>query len=124
MTMGENPGYRLRGVEVKGVSHSPTNAIKHNPAQIITDAIFLRGRKILREVYPQDNLCMKSEVPSSAGGFVGSVKKQVSCFKPRDACIAASALALGGLLLVTCLNCAVVPTIRNSLILSETGGAT
>ena len=49
MTMGENPGYRLRGVEVKGVSHSPTNAIKHNPAQIITDAIFLRGRKILRD---------------------------------------------------------------------------
>ena len=40
MTMGENPAYRLRGVEVKEVSHRATNAIKQNPAQIITDAMF------------------------------------------------------------------------------------
>ena len=40
MTMGENPAYRLRGVDVKEVSHRATNAIKQNPAQIITDAMF------------------------------------------------------------------------------------
>ena len=32
--MGENPAYRLRGVEVKEVSHRATNAIKHNPTQM------------------------------------------------------------------------------------------
>ena len=39
MTMGENPAYRLRGVEVKEVSHRPPNPIKHNPAEISTAPI-------------------------------------------------------------------------------------
>ena len=88
MTMGENPAYRLRGVEVKEVSHRPLNPIKHNPAEISTAPIMKNtcdvdyhgieeaSTSIMSFLSP---LCINA--PSSEG-FVGSVKNPVSCSRP------------------------------------------
>ena len=92
MTMGENPAYRLRGVEVKEVSHRPLNPIKHNPAEISTAPIMKNTCDVDYHGIEEASSSIMSllsplgqnlyECPGSSEGFVGSVKNPVSCSRP------------------------------------------
>ena len=84
MTMGENPAYRLRGVEVKEVSHRPPNPIKHNPAEISTAPIMKNTCDVDYHGIEEASTSIMSllsplgqnlyECPGSPKGFVDQLK--------------------------------------------------